>query len=350
MRASRSLASLAGIVGIVAACSSAPQSAVVPPPPPPVSTQSVAPTVLAATVVATTGAAAAPATTSASTTTASPTTPAPVAPTAAPVSPDKDPCAGVDFRNFTYYLPDYELVTVKDGVGARGEPGDKYYVRAIVRAVAVGDIGGENDDVETVVFIDADTGGDERFSDVHVISCSPTAVTITTSAGGGDRAYGGIRSIVIQAGKLLVDRYADDNGVCCPAAAARTTYVLSGTKLVAEGNPVIRKLTVMTGVAAVPLGFFNNSSTALIMGETGKAQPAGFTAFAGQTVALNVEPAGPDQSAVTIDLVQGTKVLGSAPSASSVKVKLLADGYYELVARPATAGANARFDAEVTIG
>jgi hypothetical protein len=348
MRAARSLASLAGIVSIVAACSSAPQSAVVPPPAP-VSTQSVAPTVLAATVAATTRTTAAPATPSASATTASPATPAPVAPTAAPVPPDKDPCAGVDFRNFTYYLPDYELVTVEDGVGARGAPGDKYYVRAIVRAVAVGDIGGEDDDVETVVFIDADTDGEQRLSDVHVMSCSPKAVTITASAGGGDRAYGGIRSIAIQGGKLLVDRYADDNGVCCPAAAARTTYVLSGTKLVAEGNPVIRKLTVMAGAAAVPLGFFNNSSTALIMGDAGKAQPAGFSAFTGQTVSLNVEPVGPNQSAVTIDIVQGGKVLGTAPSGGSLKLKLAADGYYELVARAATAGTEARFDGEVSI-
>jgi hypothetical protein len=282
---------------------------------------------------------AAPATTTAATASSAPPTT-----TASP-----DPCAGVDFRNFTYYLPDYELVTVKDGVGARGAPGDKYYVRAKVRAIAVGDIGGKNADAETMVFIDADTGGDERLSDVHVLSCSPTAVIVMTSAGGGDRAYGGIRSIAIDDHKLLIDRYADDNGVCCPGAAARTTYVLSGTKLVAEGKPVVRKLTVMAGTAAVPLGFFNSSSTALIMGETGKAQPAGFTAFAGQTVSLKVEPAGPDESAVAIDVVQGAKVLGSASSGGSTKVKLLADGYYELVARAATAGANARFDGDVTI-
>jgi hypothetical protein len=241
------------------------------------------------------------------------------------------------------------LVTVKDGVGARGAPGDKYYVRAKVRAVAVGDIGGNNADAETMVFVDVDTGGDERLSDVHVLSCSPTAVIVMTSAGGGDRAYGGIRSIAIDDHKLLIDRYADDNGVCCPGAAARTTYVLSGTKLVAEGKPVVRRLTVMAGTAAVPLGFFNSSSTALIMGETGTAQPAGFTAFAGQTVSLAVEPAGPDQSVVTIDVVQGAKVLGSATSGGSTKVKLVADGYYELVAHAATAGANAHFDGDVTI-
>jgi hypothetical protein len=342
MRAARSLASLAGIVGLAAACSSGPQSVVVPPTSP-FTTQSVAPTVLAKTVVPTTATSAAP-------TTAAPTTPAPAPPTAAVVSPDKDPCAGVDFRNFTYYLPDYELVTVEDGIGARGDPGDKYYVRAIVRAIAVGDIGGDDDDVETVVFIDADTGDDKRLSDVHVMSCSPDAVTIATSAGGGDRAYGGIRSIAIQAGKLLVDRYTDDNGVCCPAAAARTTYVLSGAELMAEEKPVIRKLTVMGGEATVPLGFYNNSSTALVMGEASTGKPAGFTAFAGQTVSLTLEPAGPDQSAITLDVVQGTTVLGSVVSGSSAKVKLAADGYYELVARPATPGAGSRFDGEVTIG
>ncbi len=340
MRAALSLASFVVFAGALASCGSTARPSAVPPPAP-VTTHGVAPTVLATTSVPT-----------ATTTTAAPatTTAVAVTPSAPPTTtPGPNPCAEVDFRNFTYYLPDYELVTVQDGVGARGAPGDKYYVRAVVRAVAVGDIGGQDADAETVVFIDADTGGDERLSDVHVLSCSPTAVTIMTSAGGGDRAYGGIRSIAIADHKLLVDRYADDNGVCCPGAAARTTYVLSGTKLVAEGKPVVRKLTVMAGTAAVPLGFFNNSSTALIMGETGKAQPAGFTAFAGQTVSLNIEPAGPDQSPVTVDVVQGPKVLGSATSGTSIQVKLVADGYYELVARAATAGANARFDGDVTI-
>jgi hypothetical protein len=310
----------------------------------PASTPSIASTVLASTTVPTTKgstASTAPATTSSV---------APSAPAAPPTTTaSANPCAGVDFRNFTYYLPDYELVTVKNGVGARGAPGDKYYVRAVVRAVAVGDIGGKNSDAETVVFIDADTGGEQRLSDVHVVSCSPTAVTIMTSAGGGDRAYSGVRSITIEDHKLLIDRYADDNGACCPAAAARTTYVLSGTKLVADGKPVVRKLTIMGGTAAVPLGFFNNSSTALIMGETGQAQPAGFSAFAGQTVSLNLEPAGPDESAVIVDVVQGAKVLGSATSGGSTQVKLAADGYYELVARAATVGDNARFDGDVTI-
>jgi hypothetical protein len=339
MRAARSLASFVVLLGVTASCgSTARPSAVLPTVP--VATPSVATTVPATTAVSTTTA-----TTAAPTTTTAAT--APSAPPTTTASPD--PCAGVDFRNFTYYLPDYELVTVKDGVGARGAPGDKYYVRAKVRAIAVGDIGGKNADAETMVFIDADTGGDERLSDVHVLSCSPTAVIVMTSAGGGDRAYGGIRSIAVDDHKLLIDRYAEDNGVCCPGAAARTTYVLSGTKLVAEGKPVVRKLTVMAGTAAVPLGFFNSSSTALIMGETGKAQPAGFTAFAGQTVSLKVEPAGPDESAVAIDVVQGAKVLGSASSGGSTKVKLVADGYYELVARAATAGANARFDGDVTI-
>ena len=340
MRAALSLASFVVFAGALASCGSTARPSAVPPPAL-VTTQSVAPTVLATTSVPTTA-----------TTTAAPATATAVAvtPSAPPtITPGPNPCAEVDFRNFTYYLPDYELVTVKNGVGARGAPGDKYYVRANVRAIAVGDIGGPNADAETVVFIDVDTGGDERLSDVHVMSCSPKAVTIMTSAGGGDRAYGGIRSMAIEDHKLLIDRYADDSGVCCPGAAARTTYVLSGTKLVTEGKPVVRKLTGMAGAAAVPLGFCNTSSTALIMGETGKSQPAGFTAFAGQTVSLTLEPAGPDQSAVTIDVVQGPKVLGSATSGTSTKMKLVADGYYELVARATTAGANARFDGDVTI-
>ena len=339
MRDVRVWAGIAAGLLITASCGT--QTAVEPVvPPSPSTTKSVSPTVLAATVVPTTEVVS----TTMATAAAAPTAPPPPAP------PAPNPCSAVDFNNFTYYLPGYEIVKVANGLGERNSPGDKYYVAVQIRDTATGDIGGTNGDAETVVFVDASVGTDERVSDVHVMTCSPRAVTIVASAGGGDRAYGGVRAIAIQNQKLLVDRYADDNGVCCPGAATRTIYSLVDKKLVADEKPVTRKLTVLDGKAPVALGFLFNSSSAVVMGETGKAQRGGFNAFTNQNISLKVEPAGPDQGTVIIDVLLNTTVLGSVSSGDTKQFKLPQDGYYELLARPAKPDVFGRFDAELTVG
>ena len=288
-------------------------------------------------------------TTAASTTTSTPASTTTSSGGTIDSAPAANPCGGIDFRNFTYYLPDYEIVTVADGQGTRGSPGAAGYVAVQVRDIATGDIGGADTAAETAVFLDAETGGDGRYSDVYIFTCSPTAVTLVTSAVGGDRAYGGVRAVAIRGGKLMVDRYSDDNGACCPGAATRTTYTLSETKLVSDSKPLSRKLTLLSGQKPVSLTFLYNSSSAVLQGDTANSQPGGFNAFGGQTLSLEVEPSGPDQGKIIMDVMHDSIAVRSVASGSSTSFTLPSDGYYQVVARPAVDGVTGRFDAEVTI-
>lgn len=287
--------------------------------------------------------------------TTAPSTPSPItAPTtlpqvAAPAAPD--PCAGYDFRNFRYYFPDYGIVTVADGVGTRSAPGTLGYVSIQIRDVAIGNIGGPDANAETAILAMAETGKEGRYTDVYVFTCSPAAaVTLTTSAGSGDRAYGGIRSIAIVEGKLVLDRYADDQGACCPGAISRQAFSLDGTVLTAAGPPNVKKYTAANAPGPVAISFFSNTSTAAIGGDTTHAKPAGLVAYAGQRLKVAVLPNVIGENPVTIDVMHEAALLGSVKSGSATVLTLPADGYYELKARATTPGAEGAFDAEVTIG
>lgn len=276
----------------------------------------------------------------------SPTTQPTAAPPAAP-----DPCSAYDFRNFRYYFPDYGIVTVANGVGVRGAPGTLGYVSIQIRDVAIGNIGGVDADAETAVLAMAETGTEGRYTDVYVFSCSAAAaVTLLTTAGSGDRAYGGIRSVAIVDSKLVVDRYADDQGACCPGAISRQVFSLDGAVLTAAGPPNVKKYTLANAPGPVAISFFSNTSTAAIGGDTAHAKPAGLVAYAGQRLKVAVLPNVIGENPVTIDVTHESAVLGSVSSGSSAVVTLPADGYYELKARATTPGADGAFDAEVTIG
>jgi hypothetical protein len=277
-----------------------------------------------------------------------PLTAPPTAPPAlAPAAPD--PCSVYDFRNFTFYLPDYGTITVADGLGVRGTPGTLGYISLRIRDVVIGDIGGVDGKAETAIFTLAETGTEGRFSDVHIFTCSRSAVTLLASAGSGDRAYGGVRSIAMRDKKLLVDRYADDNGACCPAAISHQTFTLSRTALEPVGIPTIVKYSTMnTGPTAI--SFLSNTSTAALGGDTTMAKPAGLVAYKGQRLKVAVLPAVVGENPVTLDIVLNAARIESVTSGRSTIVTLPADGYYEVHPRASAPGADGTFDAEVTIG
>lgn len=277
--------------------------------------------------------------------TAPTTHPAP-APLSAP-----DPCSAYDFRNFRYYFPDYGIVTVTDGVGVRGAPGTLGYVSIHIRDVAIGDIGGVDANAETAVLAMAETGKEGRYTDVYVFNCSAAAaVTLLTSAGSGDRAYGGIRSMSMVDGKLIVDRYADDQGACCPGAISRQAFSLNGAILTAAGPPNVKKYTSADATGPVAISFLSNTSTAAIGGNTAQAKPAGLVAYAGQRLKVVVLPNVIGENPVTIDVTHEAALVASVRSGAATVITLPADGYYELKARASTPGADGAFDAEVTIG
>jgi hypothetical protein len=296
--------------------------------------------------------------TSASQLTAATTTPAATAavvlasPATAPtVAPALNPCAAYDFRNFGYFLPDYELITVTDGQGVRGSPGVLGYVTLDVKDVVVGDIGGANGNAEVAVFTVAETGTESRFSDVHIFSCAASgAVTLVVSAGAGDRAWNGVRGISLSGDTLVIDRFTDDQGACCAGAVARRAFHLVGSRLEPTGPFVLRKFINLDAPAALALTFLAGTSTVALSGTTAKAKPVGLNLFAGQRVKVSMLPTQPGHSGAIIDFTNGSTVEASVVSGASAVFTASADGYYQFVARAVTAGADTSFDAEVTVG
>ncbi len=244
------------------------------------------------------------------------------------------------------------MVTVVDGQGTRGTPSAADYVALQVRAVATGDIGGTNSNAETAVFTNANTGGTGQLSDVHIFTCTGKTATRITSAGVGDRADDGVRAISISSGQLFIDRFTDATGACCPGAAIRQAFTLVGSTLSVGGAGAKRKFQTLDGDAStpeIPISFLPGTSGALVFGDTASARPGGLDASAGQRFTLVVEVAPPGLSNVVLELMQGTTVVATATSGGSISVILPAATHYRLRSRPAVAGADAGFDAEITI-
>ena len=289
--------------------------------------------------------------------TAAPTTvPKPPGPTAAPATtaapkpPAPNPCSGVDFRNFTFDLPDFGKITVTNGQGERGTRDSIEYAALQVRGVVAGDFGGVDGNAETAVFTNVNTGGTGQLSDVHIYSCAGTTATRLTSAGVGDRADDGVRGISIKDDALAIDRFTDAQGSCCPTAVVRQGFRLNGGALSSVGSPAKRKyLSLEAEKSEVPISFLPGTSGAVFFGDTAIGSTGGFDAAAGQKLTLSLEPPYPNNGNVMIDVLMGDKVLGSVESGATKTIDLPAKAHYVLKPRPATAGADAGYDGEMTI-
>ena len=305
----------------------------------------------------TAGAPTTPVATTVKSTTAAPTTaPQPAATTAvqattaAPKPPAPNPCSAVDFRNFTFDLPDFGKVTVTNGQGERGTRDSTDYAALQVRGVIAGDFGGVDGNAETAVFTNVNTGGTGQLSDVHIYSCSATTATRLASAGVGDRADDGVRGISMKDDALAIDRFTDAQGACCPTAVVRQGFRLNGGALSPVGSPAKRKyLSLEAGNTEIPISFLPGTSGAVFFGDTAVGSTGGFDAGAGQKLTLSLEPPYPNNGTVIIDLLMGDKVLGSVESGTTKTIDLPAKAHYVLKPRPATAGADAGYDGEMTI-
>jgi hypothetical protein len=279
-----------------------------------------------------------------------PTTTTAPSTTAAPPPPAPNPCSGVDFRNFTFDLPEFGKVTIVNGQGERGILNSADYAALQVRAVVAGDFGGVDGNAETAVFTNVNTGGTGQFSDVHIYSCAGTTATRLVSAGAGDRADGGVRGISITSNTLYIDRFTDAQGACCPTAAVRQGFKLSGGSLTPTGEAAKRKyLSLDASAGEVPISFLPGTSGAVFFGDTATGSTGGFDAGAGQTLTLVLEPPYPGNGKVILDIVTGTKILGSVESGATKSLPIPAKGHYALKPRPGTAGADASYDGEMTI-
>jgi len=161
----------------------------------------------------------------------------------------------VDFKNFTYEAfcasEEAENVTVKDGAFSKETQEDGYVDRFYfdVRDVAFGDLTGDGKPDAAVISV-CNTGGTGNFSEGYVYSMIRGKPTLIARIPGGDRAYGGLRSVNIETGLLIVEsnEVGEMGGACCPEFVVTSRYRVTGTKLIASGKPLKRPLVPTTRV------------------------------------------------------------------------------------------------------
>ena len=155
----------------------------------------------------------------------------------------------IDFKNFTY-LADCagekpEKITVKDGEFSKETKTGDYteHMSFDIMSVTYGDLNGDKQD-EAVILSVCNTGGTGQFTEGFIYTMKGGKPTLVASVPGGDRADGGLRSLKVENGLLVVDANdeSENSGACCPEFAIITKYRLTNDKLVKAGEPIRRDL------------------------------------------------------------------------------------------------------------
>lgn len=155
----------------------------------------------------------------------------------------------IDFKNFTY-MPscageEPEKVTVAKGEFSSEKKVDDYVDRFYfsILSVEFGDLTGDKQ-VEAVVLSVCNTGGTGQFTEGFIYSMKAGRPALLSRVPGGDRADGGLRSLTVENGLLIVDANdaSENSGACCAEFTLKFKYRLSGDKLIEVGTAVRREL------------------------------------------------------------------------------------------------------------
>jgi hypothetical protein len=158
-----------------------------------------------------------------------------------------------DFRSFRYEFRGtaWTLVGgVERGAGQDDDPEWRYEFAN----VSYGDLTGDGRE-EAVVTITAETGGTLRPHWVFVYAAGPRAPELLWAFETGDRAAGGLKSVSVDDGALVVELLgknmipsdpatfgAEDDtsqGACCPSVFTRTRYAWTGRAFALRGQPEV---------------------------------------------------------------------------------------------------------------
>lgn len=162
----------------------------------------------------------------------------------------QDDIRKVDFKNFTYQVEFCQTeasdkITVSDGEFFEEKEVDGYTDRRFfsVSGFTYGDLDGDGED-EAVVISVCNTGGTGNFTEAYVFKMSGGEAKRVVTLEGGDRAYGGLREIMIEDGKMIVEASdpGEMGGACCPEAVVTRTYRLKNGTLEEIGRPERREL------------------------------------------------------------------------------------------------------------
>jgi hypothetical protein len=156
----------------------------------------------------------------------------------------------VDFKNFNY--APYCIgetpgsVTVKDGEFFEEKQEDGYVDRFYFRVydAVFGDLNGDGREDAVVISV-CNTGGTGNFTEGFVYGLSTDKKPVLLARiPGGDRAYGGLRSAVVEKGILIVESndVGELGGACCPEVIVKTRYRLAGNNLTVIGAPERREI------------------------------------------------------------------------------------------------------------
>ncbi|HEU0299779.1 MAG TPA: hypothetical protein VFR37_10000 [Longimicrobium sp.] len=159
-----------------------------------------------------------------------------------------------DFRNFQYV---HQRVTMRLADGAQPEVRRNGIVREegyYLDSIAYADVTGDGRE-EAVVTIEELTGGSAIPHWVFVYGDGERNPQLLWSFETGDRAYGGLKDVYADGGKLVVELYGRDRlpsepeslhrddgtsrGMCCPSLFTRSRYAWNGRAFVLDGAEVL---------------------------------------------------------------------------------------------------------------
>jgi type 1 fimbria pilin len=198
----------------------------------------------------------------------------------------------VDFKNFTYGPScageTTTSVRVKNGEYVKETKQDGYTDQVDFRVLAVeyGDLTGDGKD-EALIRTNCNTGGTGQFSEGFIYTMKAGKPSLLGRIPGGDRADGGLRSLTVDGGLLVVEYNDPDKaaGACCAEGLVIQKYrVGSGGKLSESGAPIKRELYPKERIAFAK-GATGKTWTISIKPEDRKRYSLG--ARAGQTMSMS---------------------------------------------------------------
>ena len=154
----------------------------------------------------------------------------------------------VDFKNFTYDPScageTTTKVRVKNGEYSKETHQNGYTDRFYFNVLAVeyGDVTGDGKD-EAVILTNCNTGGTGQFSEGFVYTLKGGRASLVGRVPGGDRADGGLRSIRVDGGLLVVEFNDPDKaaGACCPEGIVIQKYHIGPSGKLSEAGAAIKR-------------------------------------------------------------------------------------------------------------
>ena len=238
---------------------------------------------------------------------------------------------GVDFRNFTYEygLGEPETITVRDGEFARETEDDPLYFSIV--DVVYGDVTRDGQD-DAVVRTVISGGGSGSFSDATIYTMRDGKPVAIGSLGVGDRANGGIHDVRIENGRIVVERYGqEDSGACCPEYIERNIIELQGTKFEAVAKTSVRGYQAFRndeGPSPHRVKFLKSTSAITLAGSTNNNEAYVLGARKGQRVQLDFFSK--DAMASATFNASGSKTLGTIRAGMPWSGTLPANGDYTI--------------------